>query len=46
MDESTLRNQALHWAWETHRNRFNIETKPRAEEIIEIAQKFYDFLSK
>lgn len=44
MEDATLRHQAIHWAWETHHNRFNIEHKPPTEEILATAKKFYDFL--
>lgn len=47
MDEEslrTIRNQAIHWAIETHPKRFNIEEKPSVEEILERAKKFEIYL--
>lgn len=44
MDEITLRNQALHYAIETHPLRFNVEQKPTIEDILERAAKFEIYL--
>jgi hypothetical protein len=46
MEINQTRHTALHWAWETHPNRFNVADKPTPEDVIERAEKFMEFLIK
>lgn len=46
MDKLALKNAAIHWAWETHGNRFNVAEKPSADEVIEIAKKFEEYIKE
>ena len=43
-DDQMIRNQAIHWAWETHFNRFNVAEKPKPSEIVEAAIIFEQYL--
>lgn len=39
-----IRNHAIHWAWETHFNKFNVSEKPSPSEIIDAALVFEQYL--
>lgn len=44
MEDTLIRQTAVHYAVETHPLRFNVDQKPTVEDILERAKKYYDFM--